>query len=154
MNPLTAPWSLVEVRQLVDAPRDTVFNTLADPRTYPDWLVGAQRIRAVDRDFPAPDSEFHHSVGPTSDLTVDDSTVAVEVHGHRKLVLEVHAGPLKGEVEFDLVRRGDDQTEVIMRERPIGAALALTPLLRPVIGMRNRKSMQQFARVAENRSEP
>jgi uncharacterized protein YndB with AHSA1/START domain len=143
------PWSPVEVHQSIDAPRDEVFNTLSDPRTYPDWLVGAQRIRDVDSDFPAPGSKFDHSVGPTPELTADDDTKAVEVQGHRRLVLEVHVGPVQGEVEFTLKKRGDDRTEVRMRERPIGPAVALTPVLRPVLAARNHTSLRNLAKLIE-----
>lgn len=147
--PIPDPFSPVEVRQRVDAPRDKVFNLLADPTTYPDWLVGAQRIRSVDDTFPEPGSKFDHSVGPSEQATVDDDTAVIEAHGHRKLVLEVHVGPLSGEVEFDLRKRGDDATEIVMRERPIGAAVMLTPLLRPALALRNRQSMRQFAEIAQ-----
>jgi uncharacterized protein YndB with AHSA1/START domain len=141
------PWSPVEVHQSIDAPRDEVFNTLTDPRTYPDWLVGAQRIRDVDQDFPTPGSKFDHSVGPTPDVTADDETKAIAVQGHRRLVLEVHVGPVKGEVEFTLKKRGDDATEVRMRERPLGPAAVLTPALRPLLAARNMASLRNLARV-------
>jgi uncharacterized protein YndB with AHSA1/START domain len=142
---LSSPWSPVEIRQPVAAPRDAVFNALADPETYPEWLVGAQRIRAVDREFPAPGAKFDHSVGPAKSATVDDATEVIEAHGHRQLVLEAHVGPVAAEVEFDLIKRGDDRTEVVMRERPIGVAAVFTPLVRPLLALRNMQSMRQFA---------
>jgi hypothetical protein len=67
-------------------------------------------------------------------------------------VLEVHVGPLSGEVEFDLRKRGDAATEVVMRERPIGPAKYLTPLLRPALALRNRRSLQQLAQFAQERA--
>ncbi len=143
------PWSPVEVHQTIEAPRDEVFNAIADPRTYPDWLVGAQKIRHVDEDFPAPGTEFDHSVGPTEAVTVDDDTKAIAVQGHRRLVLEVHIGPFQGEVEFQLKKRGDATTEVKMRERPIGPIVVATPLLRPILAARNSASLQKLAKVIE-----
>jgi len=144
------PWSPVEVRQTIDAARDDVFNTIADPRTYPDWLVGAQRIRHVDKAFPEPGSRFDHSVGPTEEVTVDDDTKAIAVQGHRRLVLEVHAGPLQGEVEFKLKKRGDDATEICLRERAIGSpAVVLTPLMRPVLAARNHASLRKLKELLE-----
>jgi hypothetical protein len=134
----------VEVRQLVDAPREEVFSALADPTTYPDWLIGAQQIRSIDDDFPAEDSSFEHSSGPNAAVTVDDSTVVVEKHGHRQLVLEAHLGPIVADVEFNLVSRGD-QTEIVMRERPSGWAQVITPLVRPLLSLRNRLSLRQLA---------
>ena len=146
---MSSPWSHVEVRQSIAAPRDEVFNALANPETYPQWLAGAQNIRGVDPDFPAPGTKFAHSVGPTEKATVDDTTEAIEVHGHRQLVLAVHAGPLHGEVEFDLIKRGDDRTEVVMRERPTGPGYLLTPVVRPVLALRNMQSMRKFAALVE-----
>jgi uncharacterized protein YndB with AHSA1/START domain len=149
--PITDPWSPVEIRTRIDAPREEVFNMLADPRTYPDWLVGAQRIRDVDDQFPQPGTKFEHSVGPNEATTVDDDTEVIETQGHRHLVMEVHVGPMRGEVEFDLKKRGD-ATEVIMRERPTGPALLLTPLIRPLLALRNQKSMRQFAQMVQERA--
>ncbi len=142
---LSAPWSPVEVHQLVDAPRDDVFNAVANPETYPNWLVGAQQIRDVDDEFPEKGAEFAHSVGASPEVAVDDSTVVLESHGHRQLVLEAHAGPLTAKVEFDFIRRGE-QTEIVMRERPVGPAQVLTPLIRPMLALRNRVSMQRLSR--------
>ena len=146
---ITSPWSPVEVRQPITAARDEVFAVISDPRTYPDWLVGAQRIRDVDPDFPEPGAEFDHSVGPTDDVTVDDSTKAIAKQGHRRLVLQVHVGPVTGEVEF-LLKSHSAWTEVIMRERPVGPAGVFTPLLRPLLAARNKKSLKQLAVSVEN----
>ena len=48
---------------LVDSPPSRVFAVLADPTTYPDWLVGAQAIRDVDPAWPAPGAKFSHRIG-------------------------------------------------------------------------------------------
>ena len=70
--------SPVEAQATVARPRHDVFRTIADPHTYPTWLVGAQRIRHVDPSFPAPSTAFDHSVGPAPGATVDDSSTALE----------------------------------------------------------------------------
>lgn len=139
-------WSPVEVRRSIGASRSAVFEVLAEPRTYPDWLVGAQQIRHVDPAFPAPGTEFHHSVGPAEDATVDDSTESVAVEADRRLVLEVRAGPVRGEVEFSLHPGASEQsTEVVMREVPIGAGRLATPVVRPILAARNRESLRRLA---------
>lgn len=150
--PINDLFSPVETHQMIEARRDDVFNVLANPETYPDWLVGAQRIRSVDDAFPKVGAKFEHSVGTAEAATVDDRTEVIEAHGHRKLVLAVHAGPFHGEVEFDLRKRGEDTTEVIMRERPIGPGMLLTPLLRPALALRNQKSMRQLAQVVKDQA--
>ena len=47
----------------IDAPPERVFAVLADPRCYPEWVVGSKEIRAADPGFPAPGTRFHHTVG-------------------------------------------------------------------------------------------
>ena len=50
------PWSPVEVHAELPAPPDEVFEVLADPETYPEWLIGAQRIRHDPIPRPVPSS--------------------------------------------------------------------------------------------------
>jgi uncharacterized protein YndB with AHSA1/START domain len=125
---LSAPWSPVEVRQIVGASRDDVFGIVADADTHELWFVGVPRARETD-----------------------DETVEVETHGHRQIVLEERVGPVTNELEFDFIRRGD-RTEVVMRECPTGPARALTPLVRAALGLRNKQSLHRLARYVESRS--
>ena len=37
-----------------------LWAALIDPTTYPQWLIGAQKIRDVDDTWPAVDAAFHH----------------------------------------------------------------------------------------------
>lgn len=139
-------WSPVEVRHTYDATPEQVFAVLREPRTYPEWLVGAQRIRSVDADFPAPGSEFHHSVGPAQEATVDDSSQALAVDPPHRLVLRVRVGPLDGTVEM-LVERVAAGTEVRFREAPAGWARVVLPVLRPALHGRNAESLRRLADV-------
>jgi uncharacterized protein YndB with AHSA1/START domain len=123
---------------------EQVFATISDPRTYPDWLVGAQRIRAVDRSFPKPGAEFEHSVGPTGAVTVDDSSEVLEADAPHHLRLQVRAGVFTATVDFEVHDVGDG-SEVRFRELPSGWARPLTPLLRPLLLVRNKRSLRQLA---------
>ena len=145
---LPSPWSPVEARRAVAAAPEVVFDVLADPRTYPDWLVGAQRIRSVDPSFPAPGAQFEHSVGATEAATVDDVTEVRAVDRPRRLRLLVHAGAFHGDVEL-LVEPRADGSEVRFRERPVGWAAALTPVLRTVLHGRNAESLRRLADLVE-----
>jgi uncharacterized protein YndB with AHSA1/START domain len=145
MNLLERLRSPAEVRLVVPAPPEAVFAVLSDPRTYPEWLAGAQRIRAVDDGFPEPGAKFEHEVGPAEATTVADDSEAVEVDAPRRLVLEVHAGVVKGEVEFELERTSDG-TLVTFRERAIGPLGAAMPVLRGPIFLRNRGSLEKLRR--------
>ena len=137
-------WSPVEVSAVVPAARLEVFTVISDPTTYPQWLVGAQRMRSVDSRFPEPGSSFHHSVGPSEGLTIDDSSEVLDVDAPNRLVLEVRVGFIRGLVELRVLDhpRG---SEVRFRERPIGVTSIATPLVRPLIHARNAKSLEQLA---------
>jgi uncharacterized protein YndB with AHSA1/START domain len=102
----------------VEQPIDEVFDVLLDPTTYPDWLVGADRIRAVDDGWPAPGTAFHHTVG-AGPLKVSDKTTVVSVDRPRRLELMAHVGPvMTARVTFELSSRADGGTAVAIHERP------------------------------------
>jgi uncharacterized protein YndB with AHSA1/START domain len=150
LDALRKLWSPVEVRAEIAAPPRQVFAVLAEPRTYPDWLVGAKRIRSVDGDFPNEDAEFDHTVG-VGPLTIDDSTEVLEVHEPDRLKLRVHVGPLDGDVEL-LVLPSPGGTEVRFRERPVGLPAAVTPLLRPTLQARNGESLRRLRHLVEDQT--
>ena len=145
-------WSPVEVRGEIAATPTEVFEVLAEPRTYPEWLVGAKKIRDVDAAFPAEGTEFHHTVG-AGPVSVDDSTEVVEVDPPDRLKLRVKAGHFNGEVEF-LLLASPKGTEVRFRERPIGPPAALTPFLRPSLQARNGESLKQLRELIEGNAAP
>ena len=141
-------WSPVEICREIAASPESVFDVLAEPRTYPEWLVGAQRIRGVDADFPSRGAEFEHSVGPTSATTIDDSTQVVVVNRPYRLMLLARVGPLHAHVDM-LVEPTPDGSAVRFRERPTGWAVVLTPLLRPALATRNLESLRRLAALVE-----
>jgi uncharacterized protein YndB with AHSA1/START domain len=102
----------------VDQRREDVFEVLTDPRTYPDWLVGADAIREVEPNWPEPGSSFHHVVGAGPFKLADKSTV-VAVDKPRRLELAVFARPfIKAHVTFELSERNGGGTRIEMREKP------------------------------------
>lgn len=145
-------WSPVEVRTEIAAPPTEVFAVLAEPRTYPEWLVGAKKIRDVDADFPTQGAGFDHTVG-AGPVSIDDSTVVVEVHPPDRLELRVKAGHFTGEVAF-LLLPSPKGTEVRFRERPIGPPAALTPFLRLSLQARNGESLKQLRELVESHESP
>jgi uncharacterized protein YndB with AHSA1/START domain len=140
----------VEVSADLPVSRERLFEVLADPTTYPDWLVGAQRIRRVDPAFPAPTTGFDHSVGPTPEATVDDSTRSVESDPPRRLVLDVHAGPIRAIVTFHL-EEIPTGTHLRFLETPTGHAAPFTPVLRPVLYARNAESLRRLRGFVDRR---
>lgn len=140
---MSGPFSPVEVRTDIPTPPEAVWAVISDPETYPAWLVGAQRIRGVDPEFPRPGSEFAHSVGPTGGTTVDDRTEVADVDAPHRLDLVVHAGPFTADVEL-LVLPAPDGSEVRLREQPTGVWAVLGPLLRPILHVRNAESLRRL----------
>lgn len=124
---------------------EAVFAVLADPWTYPDWLVGCKEIRAVDDGWPAPGTRFHHRVGIVGPLTLEDHTKVLECEPGRRLLLEARARPAGvASVEFVL---GDDDaggTVLTLHEAPVrGVAARLhNPLLDALVKARNEKSLK------------
>ena len=135
--------SPVEVRAKVPASPEAVFAVLSDPETYPEWLAGAQHVGKVDGRFPAPGTQFDHEVGVSDEVTIADSTTALEARPPNHLALEVHAGPLHGVVEFELERTGEG-TIVTFRERVTGALGPAMPALRGLIFLRNKASLDKL----------
>jgi uncharacterized protein YndB with AHSA1/START domain len=144
-------FSPVEARTEVAASPSEVWATISDPTTYPDWLVGAQRIRGVDRAFPTEGAEFRHSVGPMGALTIDDATTVTESAPPHRLELLARAGPFHAAVEM-LVLPSPKGSEIRFCERPVGASAALTPFLRPVLHARNAESLRQLSTYLEERA--
>jgi uncharacterized protein YndB with AHSA1/START domain len=137
-------WGPVVVEDRIPSPPDEVYAVLADPETYPAWLVGAERIRGVDPEFPRPGSKFEHSVGPTKATTIDDRTESLDAQPNRHLALLVHAGPFHGRVDFHLEPAAAGATKITFAEQPAGPMAVLTPVLRPTLHGRNRRSLQQL----------
>jgi carbon monoxide dehydrogenase subunit G len=142
----------------IDAPVDTVFAVLQDPRRYADWVLGAVRIRTADDDFPAPGTSFGHQVGIWPVL-VKDETKVLTVDGDRHLTLRAEIGPF-GAATVDLQLEsvdGDVCTRVVMTERPVTGPIRWlhNPLQDRVFWLRNCLSLLLLKRVAEGRgSEP
>jgi hypothetical protein len=129
---------------------DEVFAVVADPRTYPHWLLGARDIRSLDPTWPAPGSGFRHKVGLIGPLKIPDRSTVVEVDPPHRLVLEVRARPLlRARVAFDLApggtSSGRERTLLAMTEEPVRAYRWVAPLLEPLIAARNRRSLGHLA---------
>ena len=137
------------VRRIVPRPRAEVFATLLDPRTYPDWLVGAQHIRRVDEAWPAVGTAFHHVVGLIGPFKVPDHSTVRAVDAPGLLSLEVRARPFgRAAATFtlaDTVFDGEPATEVEIDEVPIGLLEPATPLIDRFTTPRNRRSLDNLA---------
>lgn len=137
---------------LIQAPPETVFGVLADPRSYAYWVVGSEEIRDADRGWPTPGSRFHHTVkvGP---LRLKDHSEVEEIRPGQFLQLKVQGRPL-GTVRVKIaLERVDRGTRVTMIENPANTATALmfNPLTHLLVRGRNVRSLDRLAELAEGR---
>jgi uncharacterized protein YndB with AHSA1/START domain len=137
---------------LIHASPEQVFDVLLDPWAYPQWVVGAKRIRGVDREWPQPGSRFHHQIG-VGPLALNDSSRLVEVDPPRRIALEVRFRPAGvGLVAIEALPRPDG-TRVTMDEQPLHGPFDWL-WGRPVnwlVEMRNRKSLDRLRALVESR---
>jgi uncharacterized protein YndB with AHSA1/START domain len=131
------------VETTVPTARERVYAVLADPRTYPDWLVGAQHIRDVDDGFPRPGTGFDHRVGVAA-ATVDDRTTSEAVRRDEELALRIRAGAFRARVVFELHPLRGGATSVRLSEEPVGWCRPLTPFLRVALAARNQLSLARL----------
>lgn len=138
---------MATVLRTISRPVHAVYTALTSPRTYPHWLVGCRDIRAVDDDWPAPGSAFHHRVGLAGPVTVADDTRIIEADHDALLSLEVRARPFgRGRATFTLGAGADPDTTVVeLDEVPIGALAPTKPLADPLIRRRNTRSLANLA---------
>ncbi len=131
-----------------------MFAVLADPRSYAYWVVGSNRIRGADPDWPAVGSTFDHAVG-LGPFRVKDHTVVEAVDPPRMLRLMAKARPLgTARVTLELRRQGRG-TVVTMTENPgdLATALVFNPVTRLVVRGRNDWSLERLKDLAEGRVE-
>lgn len=146
---MSAPPGLREVSLDMPIGAEEAWDLLADPATYPTWLVGAVEILSIDDAWPEPGSSFRHRVGLGGPVTAQDSTSVREVDPPRLLVLEARARPFgRAHVEIE-VRPRPGGCEVAMREGMLRFLRPVTPLAQPVIMARNRRSLQRFHDMVE-----
>jgi len=139
-------------QRYIDAPPERVYAVLADPRCYPEWVVGSKEIRAADPGFPAPGTRFHHSVG-VGPLAVRDHTAVLASDPPRLLTLEAHARPFgSATVRLELEPR-QAGTRVTMIEDPSGCTTPLKylPAMHLLTRVRNCESLRRLQALVERR---
>jgi uncharacterized protein YndB with AHSA1/START domain len=135
---------------VVEAPPEAVFDVLADPRTYGQWVVGSREIRAADESWPEPGSAFDHSVGKAP-LVIADDTSVVASRPPVMLELRARARPLPTARITLHLQPYEKGTRVTMIEDPTSRTLNVVggPLLHAVIRVRNRESLSRLKALAE-----
>ena len=136
----------------IAAPRQRVWEVMADGWTYSQWVVGNSRMRAVDNDWPAPGTRILHSIGVWP-AVIDDETVVLSCTLQEELVLLAKLGPL-GSARITL-RLSDipEGCRVEMAEFAASGPMRFVPNQLKLTGMwpRNREWIWQLANLAEER---
>jgi uncharacterized protein YndB with AHSA1/START domain len=138
----------------VTASPERVFDVLDDADAYPQWVVGARRIRTVDRHWPRVGARFHHALGAPGAELKDSSKVLRREPPHL-LELEVRfrpAGVGRVRLQVKKLRRG--RSRITMTEALTGGLISRLPrvLTTPAIGLRNAWSLRRLRRIVEARA--
>ena len=130
-----------------------VWQVLSDGWLYPVWVVGATRMRDVDRSWPAEGTRLHHSAGVWP-LVIDDNTEVLECEPDRTLRLRAKGCPLgEAEVRITLSPEGAHTLVEIDEDAVSGPGTLLPhPLRAWVIKVRNVETLRRLAFIAEHRA--
>ena len=137
----------------LSCPPEDVWDVLSDGWSYATWVVGAARIREVDRDWPAVGARIHHSVGSWP-LLLSDTTSVEAVEEPRMLQLRARAWPTgEGRIVIRVEPEGDG-TLVSIEEWASSGPAAKVPqaLLDPPLHARNVEALKRLAYLAESRA--
>ena len=138
-----------------DAAPEDVFAVLVDAWHYPDWLIGAAKIREVDANWPSPGSAFHHAVG-VRPFVIPDKTTVIDVEPDRVLKLHVMARPLvSADVTFRITGGDDEGCVLSFEEEPSVRTIGnlVRPVMDPVIHLRNQRSLRSMDTLVAERKQ-
>jgi hypothetical protein len=137
----------------VRASPDDVFDVLEDACAYPRWVVGARRIRAVDRTWPEVGSRFHHSLGAAG-AELRDSSLVLARDRPRSLSLEVRFRPTGvARVDIRVTPAGEGSTVTLDEIATAGPARHIPSfLLEPLLRLRNAIALQRLRHEVERRA--
>ena len=143
------------VTRTIQATPEQIWAVLEDGWSYPSWVVGASRMRAVSDDWPAVGSKLHHSAGIWP-AVVNDETAVLESDPPRLLRLQAKGRPAgEATVELRIEPAGNGSKITMMEDVTRGAGRYVPKLLRqPAIALRNTETLRRLAYIAEGRTDP
>jgi hypothetical protein len=135
----------------MEASPEAVWEVLAEPPNFGDWVVGSSEIRDWDVAWPDAGTRFHHRVG-VKPLTISDHTESVEADAPRRLVMRAKARPWLGVARVELLIESHPAGSLVtMIEDPeVPGARFLLPA-HVLIRLRNRESLRRLRRLSEQR---
>lgn len=141
------------VTRRVHGPADEVWAVLADGWLYATWVVGASRIRDVDRQWPQVGSRLHHSFGLWPVL-IDDHTEVLGCDPGRQLVLEARGWPAGAARVRIMVSAAGTHGSVVRLAADVSdgpGRLIPRPARQMLIAFRNEEALRRLALIAEGR---
>lgn len=130
---------------------EKVFEVLIDPYAYPRWVVGARAIRAVDPEWPAVGTSFHHRLARASGGIADKTTI-LALDGPRELVLKAYARPFGiAKVAFTLEPHAEG-SRLTLHEVPLRPVhlKAAQRFIDPLIHLRNMESLRRLRKLLDS----
>ena len=143
------------VTRMVEATPEQVWAVLEDGWSYPSWVVGASRMRAVGDGWPATGTKLHHSAGIWP-VVVNDETEVLESDPPRRLRLQAKGWPAgEATVELRIEPAGDGSKVTLIEDVTRGPGRFVPKALRqPTIALRNTETLRRLAYMAEARTHP
>ena len=143
------------VTRMVEATPEQIWGVLEDGWSYPSWVVGASRMRAVSDDWPAKGSKLHHSAGIWP-VVVNDETTVLESDPPRLLRLQAKGRPAgEATVELRIEPAGNGSKITMGEDVTRGPGRYIPKALRqPAIALRNTETLRRLAYMAEGRNDP
>lgn len=143
------------VTRTTTASVERVWEVLADGWSYPLWVVGASRMRAVSATWPQPGAKLHHSAG-TWPALLDDETEVLECEPQRRLRLQAKGRPFgTAAVEITLAPVAAGTAITIAEDVATGPSKVVPkPVRQAAIVARNKETLRRLALVAEARTQP
>jgi uncharacterized protein YndB with AHSA1/START domain len=111
---------------LVEAPVECVWEVLADPLLYSEWVSGVADTRHGQGNWPEPGSSLEYRLG-AGPFRIGDETVVIESEPGRRLLVRARAGRVATvRVEIGL-EACDGATTVRIDEDVSGGAAGILP---------------------------
>ncbi len=140
----------VTQREMNCTPSD-VFAVLSDGWLFGLWVVGASRIRDVDKSWPSPGAKIHHSVGSWPMLLNDTTSVTAYTPG-RSMRLQARAWPAgEADVQIEVDQTPGGCRVTIDEDAAKGPGRLVPKRLRdPMLHWRNTESLRRLSYLAEH----
>ena len=140
----------IEIEQVAPA---EVFELLATPEAYAEWVVGPSYTDPVDPRWPAPGAVFRHRTG-VPPLTVADVTSVVSVDPPQRIRLQARMRRLLvATIDIEVSATGSGSL-VVLDHRIVGGIASYLPrrLTDAAIRPRNQASLERLAGLARRLS--